>query len=356
MKRARTRRITRRAFVRQASLLALALPNSIGLLTGLAARWPPPRPGRPAATPMPVEAPRSTGPPTSTATPPASGQATPADGQPSRRPPRPHDAFSHADAGRHRDILPDDGPIPTLPPAATRETVLTTLRLSHPRLMLLADDEARIRRALTSDVSARSFRDALLRNGSRVITQPTPERVLIGPRLLTVSRTVLDRVMTLALLYRLDGDRRWVARAREELLAAAAFTDWNPPHFLDVAEMSHAFAIGYDWLYDALTPDDRTTIRRALVEKGLRPAEEEYTNRAGWTRATHNWNLVCNGAVIMSALAIADEEPGLAGTLVAQALAPCPRPSPPTRRTAPGRKARPTGSTAPSTSSRRWPP
>jgi hypothetical protein len=190
--------------------------------------------------------------------------------------------------------------------------------------MLLADDEARIRRALTSDVSARSFRDALLRNGSRVITQPPPERVLIGPRLLTVSRTVLDRVMTLALLYRLDGDRRWVARAREELQAAAAFSDWNPSHFLDVAEMSHAFAIGYDWMYDALSPDDRTMIRRALVEKGLRPAAQEYTSRAFWTRATHNWNLVCNGAIIVSALAIADEEPGLAGTLVAQALASLP--------------------------------
>ena len=117
------------------------------------------------------------------------------------------------------------------------------------------------------------------RNGSRVSTQPPPERVLIGPRLLAVSRTVLDRVLTLALLYRLDGDRRWVARAREELLAAAAFSDWNPDHFLDVAEMAHAFAIGYDWMYDALTPDDRTMIRRALVDKGLQPAAQAYTPR-----------------------------------------------------------------------------
>ena len=31
---------------------------------------------------------------------------------------------------------------PTLPATITRETVLTTLRLSHPRLMLLSEDEA----------------------------------------------------------------------------------------------------------------------------------------------------------------------------------------------------------------------
>ncbi|HEY7199674.1 MAG TPA: heparinase II/III family protein, partial [Candidatus Dormibacteraeota bacterium] len=157
-----------------------------------------------------------------------------------------------------------------------------------------------------------------------MITQPTPERVLIGPRLLTVSRTVLDRVTTLALLYRLDSDRRWAARAREELMAAAAFSDWNPPHFLDVAEMSYAFAIGYDWLYDALSADDRATIRRALVEKGLQPAAQEYASRAFWTRANHNWNLVCNGAMAVAALAIGDEEPGIAGTVLAQALASLP--------------------------------
>jgi hypothetical protein len=212
----------------------------------------------------------------------------------------------------------------TLPTSVTRETVLTTLRFSHPRLMLLPEDETRIRRALTSEATARSFRDALLRNGSRLLSQPTPERVLIGPRLLTVSRTVLDRVMTLALLYRLDGDRRWAGRAREELLAAAGFSDWNPSHFLDVAEMIHAFAIGYDWLYDVLTVEDRATIRRALVEKGLRPAEQAYAARALWATASHNWNLVCNGGIAIGALAIGDEEPGLAGTVLAQALASLP--------------------------------
>ena len=148
--------------------------------------------------------------------------------------------------------------------------------------------------------------------------------MLIGPRLLTVSRTVLDRVMTLALLYRLDGDRRWATRAREELLAAASFSDWNPSHFLDVAEMTHAFAIGYDWLYDFLSVEDRSTIRRAIVEKGLRPAEQAYAARASWMRATHNWNLVCNGGIAIGALAIGDEEPGLAGTVLAQALTSLP--------------------------------
>jgi hypothetical protein len=300
--------------VRQAGLVALVLPASVALLTGLT-RVAEAAPPDQATTPTPTSTtPPATEPaaPTSTSTPtvtPGAGQATPTPDTAGR--PMPSSSTSTPAA-------------PTLPASVTRETVLTTLRFSHPRLMLLAEDETRIRRALTSDTIARAFRDALLRNGSRLLSQPTPERVLIGPRLLTVSRTVLDRVMTLALLYRLDGDRRWAGRAREELLAAAGFSDWNPSHFLDVAEMVHAFAIGYDWLYDVLTVEDRATIRRALVEKGLRPAEQAYAARAFWATASHNWNLVCNGGIAIGALAIGDEEPGLAGTVLAQALASLP--------------------------------
>ena len=59
----------------------------------------------------------------------------------------------------------------------------------------------------------------------------------------------------------------WTA-AVLEMKAVAAFPDWNPSHFLDVAEMTNALAIGYDWLYDDLTPTDRATIRAAIVEAG----------------------------------------------------------------------------------------
>jgi hypothetical protein len=33
-------------------------------------------------------------------------------------------------------------------------------------------------------------------------------------------------------------------------------------HFLDVAEMTMAVAIGYDWLYDDLSPASRAAIKK----------------------------------------------------------------------------------------------
>ena len=69
-----------------------------------------------------------------------------------------------------------------------------------------------------------------------------------GKRLLATSRQVFDRATTLAMAFRLSGDARYRDRLWLELNAAAKFKDWNPSHFLDTAEMTAAFAIGYDWL------------------------------------------------------------------------------------------------------------
>ncbi|MDO8540362.1 MAG: heparinase II/III family protein [Opitutaceae bacterium] len=141
-----------------------------------------------------------------------------------------------------------------------------------------------------------------------------------GKRLLSVSRRVLDRVRTLALVYQLEGDARCAERAWQELAAAARFPDWNPAHFLDTAEMTHAFALGYDWLYDRWTDEQRRVLREAIVTKGLREGMKVYESGKGWAKNENNWNQVCNGGLISGALAIADHEPKLAARIVREAV------------------------------------
>jgi hypothetical protein len=103
------------------------------------------------------------------------------------------------------------------------------------------------------------------------------------------------------------------------MLAAASLPDWNPPHFLDTAEMTNASGIGYDWLFDYLSPEDRATIRKAIVEKGLKPGLKDYAQATRWTVRENNWNQVCNGGLTVGALAVADEEPDLARQVINQA-------------------------------------
>jgi len=196
-----------------------------------------------------------------------------------------------------------------LPLRAESLDPLETLHKDHPRLIARDADIARIRSLIPRDPLARSLYDRLLEEAATIETAEPVEYKLIGPRLLQQSRRCLDRVYTLALLWRLDGARRYRDRAVRELRAAAGFPDWNPSHFLDTAEMTHAFAIGYDWLYPSLSADERAWIREALVKKGFDAALPFYQQRRSWVLARHNWNQVCNGGIGIGALAVADEEP-----------------------------------------------
>jgi len=205
------------------------------------------------------------------------------------------------------------------------EDILATLRPGHPRVMVepetFDDLKALIRKGgLPAQiyVEVKKSADQLL--SAPVSKYEKPD----GRRLLSVSRRVLDRVRTLAMVYRLEDDPRYADRAWRELQAAAAFQDWNPSHFLDTAEMTHAFALGYDWLFDCWSEDQRRVLREAIVSKGLREGFKVYKSKKGWPHNENNWNQVCNGGLISGALAVADEELEIAARIVYEAASSVP--------------------------------
>ncbi|MBV8814525.1 MAG: heparinase II/III family protein, partial [Verrucomicrobia bacterium] len=201
------------------------------------------------------------------------------------------------------------------------EHPLATLRRDHPRLIASEDDFQHVRELVASDALAGKLYESLKHHADEILGQPTVEHKLIGPRMLDQSRRCLDRVYTLALVYRISGESKYLDRAVTELRAAAGFPDWNPSHFLDVAEMTHAFAIGYDWLFQKLKPDDRARFRKAIQDKALDEAIKMYQDHHWWTVAVHNWNQVCNGGITLGALAIADEDPERAEYILQQSVA-----------------------------------
>ena len=196
---------------------------------------------------------------------------------------------------------------------------LSKLRRGHPRLIALDSDVERIRETVKTDETAKRYLTYLRGKATRLLKDKPVAYKLAGPRLLGVSRRALDRIYTLALVHRIDGRDELAQRAIQELLAISRFKDWHPPHFLDTAEMTHAAAIGYDWLFDKLTAAQRRTVRDGLIRNGLQPAKQGYEKRAWWSRCHHNWNQVCNGGNAIGALALADEEPKLATFILTHA-------------------------------------
>ncbi len=184
---------------------------------------------------------------------------------------------------------------------------LTSIPLKpHPRLIATDDRMAEIRKLISGNPIAKEYYSDLRDQARQILRQPPIAYKLIGPRLLDKSRTCLERVYILAFLWRMDQRPEHLQRALAELHAAAAFPDWHPPHFLDVAEMTHAFAIGYDWLFEGLTKPDRDLLGKAIIEKGLDPGLTAYAAKAFWVAPHNNWNQVCNGGLGLGALAVGD--------------------------------------------------
>jgi len=231
------------------------------------------------------------------------------------------------------------------------ETVLSTLRPGHPRLILNDVGLEKLRRTLRTDTTAARYYDDVLKQADAICREPTLSyEARENHRLLSVSRRCMERMYALGLAWRLTGGDRYARKAEEDLLAVCALENWTPSlviiyplqekhkrfeekhgwppwSFLDVAEMCHAVGIGYDWFYHGLSPEARETVKSALIEKGLELGVMAYTGKGAasggkdaWTTYNHNWNMVCNGGLIVGALAVAETDPDYAEIIIPNAV------------------------------------
>jgi len=121
-----------------------------------------------------------------------------------------------------------------------------------------------------------------------------------GRRMLGASKAI-TRIFSNAYLYRFTGDTASLALAERTINEVCDFDGWNPSHFLDVAGMAFAVSVGYDWLYHSLRPETLRKAERVIREFALIPPAD---TSIGWFyRRYHNWNQVCNSALMTAAVA-----------------------------------------------------
>lgn len=187
----------------------------------------------------------------------------------------------------------------------------------HPRLLLKKGDVTKMRELPNKSANAKAVHERIMKVADDYLAAEPIRRELQGKRMLSVSREALKRVFYLSYAYVMTEDMRYVAAAEREMLAASAFEDWNPSHFLDVAEMTMALSIGYDWLYRRLSVRSRSIIGTAIYEKGLRASEAQ---SVGFWGADNNWNQVCNAGMIYGALATLERAPEYCKALIAKSV------------------------------------
>ncbi|HAM09727.1 MAG: hypothetical protein A2X05_02700 [Bacteroidetes bacterium GWE2_41_25] len=214
----------------------------------------------------------------------------------------------------------DKDDIPKLKNPLSVRYLKSNLRKTMPRLVLNAESEKLLRSKLETDPVVQNMYKAIQLNAKTIQGKPFLERKLEGRRLLGVSREMLYRINMLGMVYRIEKDPKILKRINDEVMAVCSFSDWNPSHYLDVAEMSMAVAFALDWTAGKLPKSTIELAQNALIEKGIKPSWPDDEKSPGWVSGNNNWNQVCNGGMIAASIAIAEKEPELAARTIKRAL------------------------------------
>ena len=179
----------------------------------------------------------------------------------------------------------------------------------HPRLMIKPEDVTRIKNyyAAGDEFVTRGMTN-ILYFANKYGSEPVLEyKLSTEDKLLDVARDLLNRSECLGMAYLITDNEYYAERLYQNLLAVAAFPDWNHhTHYLDTGEMSAAYAMGYDYIYNYLDDERRAPLIKAMKDFAIYPGRSSHY-ASGLTYA-NNWNSVVNGGIAMAALAIADED------------------------------------------------
>ncbi len=189
---------------------------------------------------------------------------------------------------------------------------------SRPSILIVESDISTIKQSVSNSPSIKILHDVIINESNALLEVPCLKYSKTGHRLLDVSRECYRRVFYLSYSYIITGNESYAKRAEAEMLAVSAFIDWNPSHFLDVAEMTMGVAIGYDWLYSYLSDASKAIIGDAILRKGIRPSMDAKYN--SWLNVSYNWNQVCNAGIMYGAMAIRDREPQLSKEIIDRSI------------------------------------
>ena len=134
--------------------------------------------------------------------------------------------------------------------------------------------------------------------------------------ILPISREVFNRIVLLSYAWQVTGEKRYAARAWRELENVCSYSDWCSSHFLAAAEMALAVSVGYDWLYDYLTADQRNLLAEKTYAFAIKPALSKNYIKNWFTWSKNNWNSICYSGVGIACMTFASYFPDEAASFL----------------------------------------
>lgn len=195
----------------------------------------------------------------------------------------------------------------------------------HPRIIYDADGFAQLRKLVKSGENKviSLFHSQLMAAAEDALSDTSPLEYVkdaSNKRILAVSGRASRRLVPCAYAYRMTGKKKYLKKAEKDILAVCSFPDWNPKHFLDVAEMACGVSLAYDWLYHDLKPAVKAEAVRALRDYALQPSRLGNRKYTWFYNTANNWNSICNAGLVCSAFAIYEHCPEMARSVIDDAV------------------------------------
>lgn len=137
--------------------------------------------------------------------------------------------------------------------------------------------------------------------------------------ILECAREILERVIVLAFMWRMTGDKSYALRCKNEIQNACSFQDWHENHFLDTAELTFAVSLGCNWLYDYLTEDEFAAFGQAVNRLSFEVSSGKPLSQNWWKWSKTNWNTVGYGGLGVGAMVFYDLYEDFASDFLAEA-------------------------------------
>ena len=196
---------------------------------------------------------------------------------------------------------------------------------NHPRLYFSVKDFRRLRRTTLGHCGNRYVRnisagiikaaDSLAMHGDYPYRKDASGRRILE----NCSRPVLRSLFQTAYAYKITGEKKYLDRSISLLETVCAYPDWNPRHYLDVAELALGVALAYDWLYCEIPSGLRDKVADKLIHEALETSlESRFTQ---WCYEVNNRNQVCNAGLAIAALAVWEKAPTLCRDVLESSIA-----------------------------------
>ncbi|HRJ26586.1 MAG TPA: heparinase II/III family protein [Fimbriimonadaceae bacterium] len=192
---------------------------------------------------------------------------------------------------------------------------LARWRPERPRIMVTKREWDALPARVAADATLTNYMNRLEQRSDLFMTLPlpNPEDYLREPG--TIRGAVdkaLDGIPTLAITGKVRNRTDHTQKAIEYLINLCQYADWNPANGIDHAWATMAAGLGYDWLHDSMTPNQRSFVREAIVTKGLNILDQRYTAAQDWWLTSGmNMTGMVNAGAIIGALAVGDTDQNL---------------------------------------------